>query len=290
MTNSELLYSDPLAAATAAAKEITERTGVASHDVALVMGSGWVSAVDALGIAQYECNAEDITGFLPPTVEGHSGKVRSYEIEGNGKKLQALVFLGRTHLYEGKGVEPVVHSVRTAVKAGCKVVILTNACGGINKAYKVGQPVLIRDHISLTAVSPLSGATFVDLTDLYSKRIREIVKKEDSSLEEGVYVHWRGPTYETPAEIIMMRTMGADLVGMSTVPEAIAAHALGAEVLGISLVTNAAAGVTGEKLNHEEVIAAGKAAADRMGALLKGVIPKLFQEHGSDTRSSSMDY
>jgi purine-nucleoside phosphorylase len=276
MTNSELLYSDPLAAAAAAAKEITERTGVASHDVALVMGSGWVSAVDALGTPVYECNAEDISGFLPPTVEGHSGKVRSYEIESHGKKLRALVFLGRTHLYEGKGVEPVVHSVRTAVKAGCKVVILTNACGGINKSYKVGQPVLIRDHISLTAVSPLSGATFIDLTDLYSKRIREIVKKEDSSLEEGVYVHWRGPTYETPAEILMMRTMGADLVGMSTVPEAIAAHALGAEVLGISLVTNAAAGVTGEKLNHEEVIAAGKAAADRMGALLKGVIPKLF--------------
>ena len=276
MTNSELLYSDPLAAAAAAAKEITERTGVASHDVALVMSSGWVSAVDALGTPAYECNAEDISGFLPPTVEGHSGKVRSYEIDSNGKKLRALVFLGRTHLYEGKGVEPVVHSVRTAVKAGCKVVILTNACGGINKSYKVGQPVLIRDHISLTAVSPLSGATFVDLTDLYSKRIREIVKEEDSSLEEGVYVHWRGPTYETPAEILMMRTMGADLVGMSTVPEAIAAHALGAEVLGISLVTNAAAGVTGEKLNHEEVIAAGKAAADRMGALLKGVIPKLF--------------
>ncbi len=276
MTNSELLYSNPLAAAAAAAKEITERTGVASHDVALVMGSGWVSAVDALGTSAYECNAEDITGFLPPTVEGHSGKVRSYEIDSNSKKLRALVFLGRTHLYEGKGVEPVVHSVRTAVKAGCKVVILTNACGGINKSYKVGQPVLIRDHISLTAVSPLSGATFVDLTDLYSKRIREIVKKEDPSLEEGVYVHWRGPTYETPAEILMMRTMGADLVGMSTVPEAIAAHALGAEVLGISLVTNAAAGVTGEKLNHEEVIAAGKAAADRMGALLKGVIPKLF--------------
>ncbi|MEY3649946.1 MAG: hypothetical protein RL370_649 [Actinomycetota bacterium] len=276
MTNSELLYSNPLAAAAAAAKEITERTGVASHDVALVMGSGWVSAVDALGTSAYECNAEDITGFLPPTVEGHSGKVRSYEIDSNSKKLRALVFLGRTHLYEGKGVEPVVHSVRTAVKAGCKVVILTNACGGINKSYKVGQPVLIRDHISLTAISPLSGATFVDLTDLYSKRIREIVKKEDPSLEEGVYVHWRGPTYETPAEILMMRTMGADLVGMSTVPEAIAAHALGAEVLGISLVTNAAAGVTGEKLNHEEVIAAGKAAADRMGALLKGVIPKLF--------------
>ncbi len=276
MTNSELLYTDPLAAASAAAKEIAERTGVAAHDVALVMGSGWVSAVDALGTPAYECNAQDLTGFLPPTVEGHSGKVRSYELDSNGKKLRALVFLGRTHLYEGKGVEPVVHSVRAAVKAGCKVVILTNACGGINKSFTVGQPVLIRDHISLTAVSPLSGATFVDLTDLYSKRIREIVKTEDTSLQEGVYVHWRGPTYETPAEILMMRTMGADLVGMSTVPEAIAAHALGAEVLGISLVTNAAAGVTGEKLNHEEVIAAGKAAADRMGALLKGVIPKLF--------------
>jgi purine-nucleoside phosphorylase len=276
MTNSELLYTDPLAAASAAAKEIAERTGVAAHDVALVMGSGWVSAVDALGTPTYECNAQDLTGFLPPTVEGHSGKVRSYEIDSNGKKLRALVFLGRTHLYEGKGVEPVVHSVRAAVKAGCKVVILTNACGGINKSYTVGQPVIIRDHISLTAVSPLSGATFVDLTDLYSKRIREIVKTEDALLQEGVYVHWRGPTYETPAEILMMRTMGADLVGMSTVPEAIAAHALGAEVLGISLVTNAAAGVTGEKLNHEEVIAAGKAAADRMGALLKGVIPKLF--------------
>jgi len=276
MTNSELLYADPLAAAAQAAKEIGDRTGVAAHDVALIMGSGWVSAVDALGTPAFECNAEEFTGFMPPTVEGHSGKVRSYEIQGNEKKLRALVFLGRTHLYEGKGVEPVVHSVRAAVKAGCKIIILTNACGGINKSFTVGQPVLIRDHISLTAVSPLSGATFVDLTDLYSKRIREIVKKEDSTLEEGVYVHWRGPTYETPAEIIMMRTMGADLVGMSTVPEAIAAHALGAEVLGISLVTNAAAGVTGEKLNHEEVIAAGKAAADRMGALLKGVIPKLF--------------
>jgi purine-nucleoside phosphorylase len=276
MSNTELLYKDPLAAAQVAADEIAKRTGLASHDIALVMGSGWVSAVDALGTPAYECDADEITGFLPPAVEGHSGKVRSYEIHDGAKKIRALVFLGRTHLYEGKGIEPVVHSVRTAVKAGCKIVILTNACGGINKEYRVGQPVLIRDHISLTATSPLIGAHFVDLTDLYSKRIRAIVKSEDASLQEGVYVHWRGPTYETPAEILMMRAMGADLVGMSTVPEAIAAHALGAEVLGISLVTNAAAGVTGEKLNHEEVIAAGKAAADSMGALLKGVIPKLL--------------
>jgi purine-nucleoside phosphorylase len=239
------------------------------------MGSGWVGAVDALGSPSFECNAEEITGFFAPAVEGHSGKVRSYKIKDGDRTIRALVFLGRTHLYEGKGMEPVVHGVRTAVKAGCKVIILTNACGGINTAYRVGQPVLIRDHISLTAQSPLVGATFVDLTDLYSKRIRAIMKSADSSLQEGVYVHWRGPTYETPAEIQMMRTLGADLVGMSTVPEAIAAHALGAEVLGISLVTNAAAGVTGEKLNHEEVIAAGKAAASSMGDLLAKTIPQI---------------
>lgn len=276
MTSTQLLYSDPLGAAEKAAQEIAARTGVSAHDIVLVMGSGWVTAADALGTPRYECDAHELTGFAAPEVQGHSGKVRSYEMSEGGKTIRALVFLGRTHLYEGKGMEPVVHSVRTAVKAGCKVVILTNACGGINTSYQVGQPVIIRDHISLTAASPLSGATFIDLTDLYSKRIRKIIKKQDSSLAEGVYVHWRGPTYETPAEIMMMRTMGADLVGMSTVPEAIAAHALGAEVLGISLVTNAAAGVTGEKLNHEEVIAAGKAAADRMGALLKNTIPKLL--------------
>ena len=276
MSAEQLLYSDPLLAAEKAAQEIADRTGVAKHDIALVMGSGWVSAVDGLGSPAYECSAEELTGFLPPTVAGHSGKVRSYEINEDGKTLRALVFLGRTHLYEGKGMEPVVHGVRTEVKAGCKIVLLTNACGGINTSYKVGQPVLIRDHISLTAATPLVGATFVDLTDLYSKRLRAIVASADSSLEEGVYVHWRGPTYETPAEILMMRGMGADLVGMSTVPEAIAAHALGAEVLAISLVTNAAAGVTGEKLNHEEVIAAGKAAADQMGILIKSVIPNLI--------------
>jgi purine-nucleoside phosphorylase len=275
MTSTDILYSDPLQAAALAASEIASRTGIASHDVALVMGSGWVGAVDALGTPSYECNAEEITGFFAPAVEGHSGKIRSYEIKNGDRTIRALAFLGRTHLYEGKGMEPVVHGVRTAVKAGCKVIILTNACGGINTAFRVGQPVLIRDHISLTAQSPLVGATFVDLTDLYSKRIRAIMKSADSSLQEGVYVHWRGPTYETPAEIHMMRTLGADLVGMSTVPEAIAAHALGAEVLGISLVTNAAAGVTGEKLNHEEVIAAGKAAASSMGELLAKTIPQL---------------
>ena len=247
--SSELLYKDPYAAAESAAAEITKRTGEKSHDVAIVLGSGWVDAIDALGKPVYECNSDELPGFLPPAVEGHSGKVRSYELDSDGKKIRVLVFLGRTHLYEGKGIEPVVHGARTAVKAGCKVVILTNACGGINKEYRVGQPVLIRDHISMTAQSPIPGANFVDLTDLYSKRLRTIVKSEDTTLHEGVYVHWRGPTYETPAEIIMMRTIGGDLVGMSTVPEAIAAHELGAEVLGISLVTNAAADRKSTRLN-----------------------------------------
>ncbi len=275
MSSSDL-YLDPIGTAVVAASEIAEKTGLPSHDVALVMGSGWVSAVDALGKPSHEFNTEAISGFLPPTVAGQSGKIRSYEIEGDHGKIRVLVFLGRIHLYEGKGMEPVVHGVRTAVKTGCKIVILTNASGGVNVNYRVGQPVLIRDHISLTSASPLIGANFVDLTDLYSKRIREIVRGEDPSLQEGVYAHFRGPSYETPAEIHMARTLGADLAGMSTVPEAIAAHALGAEVLGISLVTNAAAGVSGEKLNHEEVIAAGKEAANRMGALLHGVIPKLL--------------
>ena len=276
MSHSENLYRDPYGTAEIAAAEIAERSGVLQHQIALVMGSGWVGATQAFGTPITELNTEEIPGFLPPTVAGQSNQIRSYELNAKSAPIRALVFLGRTHLYEGQGIEPVVHAVRTAVKAGCKIIILTNASGGINKNYHVGQPVLIRDHISLTATSPLIGADFVDLTDLYSKRIRAIVKNEDSSLEEGVYVHWRGPAYETPAEIIMMRTMGADLVGMSTVPEAIAAHALGAEVLGISLVTNAAAGVTGKKLNHREVIAAGNAAAGRMGALLSSVIPKLF--------------
>jgi len=266
------LYKDPIGTAENAAKELRKITKKEKHDVALVMGSGWISAAEALEIPTHEFSVTDLPGFPAPTVSGHGGKVRSYNLNNS---INALVFLGRTHFYEGLGMEPVVHAVRTAVKAGCRAIVLTNACGGINTDYKVGQPVIIKDHISLTAASPLIGADFVDLTDLYSKRLREIVKAEDSTLAEGVYVHWRGPAYETPAEIKMMRTLGADLVGMSTVPEAIAAHALGAEILAISLVTNAAAGVTGEKLNHAEVIAAGKAAADQMGKLLARILPKL---------------
>jgi purine-nucleoside phosphorylase len=263
--------SDPHAAADAAAARLRELTGDESHDVVLVMGSGWVPAADALGPPEYEFPVTDLPAFPPPTVAGHSGRVRSLRI---GPK-RVLVYLGRTHLYEGKGVAAVAHGVRTAVAAGCKTVVLTNGCGGLRGTYSPGQAVLIRDHINLTAESPIRGANFVDLTDLYSPRLRALCKEIDPSLEEGVYVQFRGPHYETPAEITMVRHMGGDLVGMSTTLEAIAAREAGAEVLGISLVTNLAAGMTGEPLNHEEVLAAGRSSAARMGTLLAQVMDRI---------------
>ena len=153
--------------------------------------------------------------------------------------------------------------------------ILTNGCGGLDPAWSPGTPVLISDHLNLTGASPLHGATFVDLTDLYSPRLRELARGIDPTLPEGVYAQLRGPQYETPAEIRMLRTAGASLVGMSTALEAIAAREAGLEILGLSLVTNAAAGMTGEPLNHEEVLEAGRAAATRMGDLLAQVVAAL---------------
>ncbi len=219
----------------------------------------------------------DLGGFPPPTVPGHSPVVRSLAIGGH----RVLVFLGRTHLYEGHPVQTVVHGVRTAMAAGCRTVVLTNAAGGIRAGYHVGQPVLIRDHLNLTARSPLAGppppdgypSRFTDLTGLYSPRLRELATRADPGLAEGVYAALPGPHYETPAEITMLRGLGADLVGMSTVLEAIAARHLGAEVLAISLVTNLAAGLAPSGLDHQEVIAAGRAASARMGSLLAAILP-----------------
>jgi purine-nucleoside phosphorylase len=254
-----------------AAAVLAERTGVASHDIALVMGSGWLPAVDALGEATAELSTTDLPGFAPPAVQGHAGRVRS--VRAGDRNL--LVFLGRTHYYEGRGVAAVVHGVRTAAAAGCRTVVLTNGCGGLKETWTPGTPVLIGDHINLTATSPIEGANFVDLTDLYSPRLRALCQELDPSLDEGVYCQFTGPHYETPAEIRMVRAIGGDLVGMSTVLEAIAAREAGLEVLGISLVTNLAAGITGEPLNHEEVLAAGKAAASRMGELLGAIVPRI---------------
>ncbi|MGW8378853.1 purine-nucleoside phosphorylase [Streptomyces sp. ODS28] len=262
---------DPYRSADAAAARLRELTGAESHDVALVMGSGWVPAADALGTPEHEFPVTELPGFPPPAVAGHAGRIRSYKV---GDK-RALVFLGRTHYYEGRGVAAVAHGVRTAVAAGCKTVVLTNGCGGLRPGMRPGQPVLISDHINMTATSPIVGANFVDLTDLYSPRLRALCQEVDPALEEGVYVQLPGPHYETPAEIGMVRAIGGDLVGMSTTLEAIAAREAGAEVLGISLVTNLAAGMTGEPLNHEEVLQAGKDSAAQMGSLLAQVLGRI---------------
>jgi purine-nucleoside phosphorylase len=268
---SDSATSQPTDLARAAADRLRELTGVERHDLALVMGSGWLPAVDALGEATAEISSTDLPGFAAAAVVGHSGKIRS--IRAGDRNL--LVFLGRTHFYEGLGVRSVVHGVRTAAAAGCRTVVLTNGCGGLKETWTPGTPVLISDHINLTATSPIEGANFVDLTDLYSPRLRALCREVDPSLDQGVYVQFPGPHYETPAEIGMVRAMGGHLVGMSTTLEAIAAREAGMEVLGISLVTNLAAGISGEPLNHEEVLEAGRAAATRMGELLGAVVPRI---------------
>jgi purine-nucleoside phosphorylase len=272
-----MAISDPYLAAQASAARLAGLSGVDRHDVAVVLGSGWAPAADALGVTEAQIPLAELGGFPPPTVGGHSPAVRSVQ----AGDVRALVFLGRVHLYEGHDPATVVHGVRTAVAAGCQVVVLTNAAGGIQEGYQVGQPVLIADHLNLTGRSPLGGSPppegypsrFTDLTDLYSARLRTLAASADEGLAEGVYAALPGPHYETPAEIRMLRTLGADLVGMSTVLEAIAARHLGAEVLGISLVSNLAAGLSAHGLDHLEVVAAGQAAAGRMGSLLAGLLP-----------------
>jgi purine-nucleoside phosphorylase len=273
--------ADPYVAAADSAARLAQLTGQGAHDVAVVLGSGWAPAADALADSGYtEVPLADLGGFPPPTVAGHAPVVRSIGVGG----LRVLVFLGRTHLYEGHPVATVVHGVRTAVAAGCRVIVLTNAAGGIREGLGVGQPVLISDHLNLTGRSPLAGAPppeayasrFTDLTDLYSERLRALARAADPDLAEGVYAALPGPHYETPAEIRMLRALGADLVGMSTALEAIAARHLGAEVLAISLVSNLAAGITGQRLDHAEVVAAGKAAAARMGGLLAAILPRVL--------------
>ena len=252
-----------------AAEQLAELTGVAEHDVALVLGSGWLPAAEALGETVAEVRTTDLPGFAPPAVAGHAGTIRS--VAAGDRRL--LVFLGRTHFYEGRGVAAVVQGVRTAARAGCRAVVLTNGCGGLEEKWQPGTPVLISDHINLTATSPIEGANFVDLTDLYSPRLRALCREVDPTLDEGVYVQLPGPHYETPAEIGMVRAIGGHLVGMSTTLEAIAAREAGLEVLGISLVTNLAAGITGAPLNHDEVLEAGREAANRMGELLGRIVP-----------------
>jgi len=265
--------TDPFDVAADAAAVIAERTGAERHDVALVLGSGWGQTADLIGETLATIENADVPGFHRAAVAGHSGSMRSVAIADTGRR--ALVFGTRTHFYEGRGVRAVVHGVRTAAAAGCSTIVLTNGCGGLNPAWAPGTPVLIRDHINLTAHSPIEGPNFVDLTDLYTPRLRELAREVDGDLDEGVYVQFRGPHYETPAEVAMAKVIGGDLVGMSTTLEAIAARQSGLDVLGISLVTNLAAGISETPLSHAEVLEAGQLAAGRCGRLLADVVGRL---------------
>jgi purine-nucleoside phosphorylase len=270
---------NPYELAQRASEELREKSGVDRYDLAIVLGSGWREGASALGGPSSEIPTSSLSGFVTPTVAGHQGQILSLRV---ADKNVALVS-GRVHLYEGNSAAQVCHPVRTLIAAGASTVILTNACGGIDPTKGPGTVVVIRDHLNLTGTSPMEGAVppegyasrFVDLSDLYSARLRAVVRETAAELSEGVYAGFRGPHYETPAEITMAATMGATLVGMSTVLEAIAARHLGADVLGLSLVSNLAAGVSSGPLDHVEVLEAGQRAASSLGSLLGRLVPVL---------------
>jgi len=264
--------TNPFDVAEIAAQEIADATGVDHHDIALTLGSGWGKAADLIGETTHTIPALEITGFSAPALAGHAGMLRSVLLP-TGKR--ALVIGARTHYYEGHGVRRVVHSVRTAAATGATTMILTNGAGGIRETWTPGTPVLISDHINLTADSPLEGATFIDLTDLYSQRLRDLARGIDASLDEGVYCQFRGPHYETPAEVQMAKAIGGHIVGMSTALEAIAARQAGMEVLGMSLITNLAAGIQKTPLSHGEVLEAGQMAEATISALLAKIVASL---------------
>jgi purine-nucleoside phosphorylase len=270
--------TDPTGAAAAAAAFLATETGASRHDVAIVLGSGWSSALKAFEPLPSAIPMSRVPGFTAPGAEGHGGSVYSVRVGD----LRVLILAGRIHAYEGHDLARVVHPARTAAATGCKRIILTNAAGAVNRSIPVRSPVLISDQINLTGRSPLVGAEFVNMVDAYSPSLRSTAQRVNdvldggvgvsNTLREGVYAGLPGPQYETPAEIAMLATMGADLVGMSTVHETIAARAAGMEVLGISLVTNLAAGITGAPLSHQEVLESGREAGGRVGMLLAGIV------------------
>jgi purine-nucleoside phosphorylase len=271
--------AEPFALAEAAAAELLRASGGAPPEIAVVLGSGWQQVADALGQADVELPFAGLPGFPQPSAAGHPGVVRLLWVEGR----RLAVFVGRVHLYEGRSPAEVAHAVRSSVIAGAKVVVLTNASGALSTAFHPGEVALVRDQINLTSTSPLAGpmpgspypSRFTDLSDLYSARLREVARSVAPNLPEAVYAALPGPHYETPAEVSMLRLLGADLVGMSTALEAIAARHLGASVVALSLVSNLAAGVSPRPLDHLEVLAAGRAAAPRLGELLSLLLPRL---------------
>ena len=237
--------------------------------VGVILGSGLGWFADTLE-DRVEKPYSDIPGWPVSTATGHAGKL----VTGRLADLDVVVAAGRAHLYEGYTAQQVAYPIRELAWRGVTKLVITNAAGGINLSYKPGDLVLISDHINLMGVNPLRGAEFIDMSEAYSLEYREIAKQA-GVLKEGVYAALPGPSYETPAEIRYLRTIGADLVGMSTVPEVIAANHLGIKVLGISCVTNMAAGILPQKLTHAEVIETGDRVKETLAALLRAIIPRL---------------
>jgi purine-nucleoside phosphorylase len=275
------MTTDPIHALHAAAVVIAARTGVDRHDAAVVLGSGLSDFAGRLDGA-IEIPYEDIPGFAVPQVVGHGGMLLSVPI-GNRR---LLLLAGRVHAYEGWSMSEVVFGVRAAVSTGVKNIMLTNAAGGISDEFAPGDLVIISDHLNLTGNSPLTGPNddrigprFPDMSEVYTRHLRTelagVFEEVGVPPREGVYAWFPGPSYETPAEVRMARTLGADLVGMSTVPEAIAAKHMGANVVAVSLVTNHAAGITDAPLSHNEVTATAARAASKFSAVLDRFLPIL---------------
>jgi purine-nucleoside phosphorylase len=270
--------SDGRALAARAGAALATRTGRRRHTAVVVLGSGWGAAAEALGSPTAEFRWDELPGFVPPVAPGHAGLVRSYDVAGHA----VLVFLGRTHLFEGHGPGPVAAAVRTAAAAGCRLAVLTNASGSLRPEWEPGTGVLIADHLNLTAVSPLAGARFVDLTHCWSPRLRALAREQDPSLQEGVYAMMTGPAVQSGAETRMLRTYGADLVGMSTVLEAIAARETGMELMGLSATTTVEG--SGEILDPDAVVRVGEQAAARLGPVIAAVLgAELTQDANSRT-------
>jgi purine-nucleoside phosphorylase len=265
-------------AATEAAAFLARATGVPRHDAVVVLGSGWDDAADVLGTLVAELEVADLPGFLAPVAPGHRGLARSYDLAG----LAVLAYLGRTHLYEGHGPGPVAHPLRVAAAAGATVAVLTNASGGLREDWSPGTGAVLADHLNLTFVSPLTGPDFVDLTDAWSRRLRAAARAADPTLVEAVYAQLRGPSVQTVAETAMLRTLGADLVGMSTVVEAIAARAAGLELLGLSAVTTREG--TGELLDPDDVVAVARATARRLSRVLPAVLTAIRHDVPQSSR------
>ena len=274
------MTTDDSTRAESAAQFITSQTSVRPK-IALVLGSGLGAFADALTDAVRISYAQ-IPSFPRSTAIGHAGQL----VIGNSQGITVAAMQGRTHLYEGYSAKEVSFPIRVFTRMGIKAVILTNAAGGINLKYSQGALVAIRDHINLQGQNPLVGPNderfgprFPDMTQAYSTAYREIAaaaaQKLGMTLHDGVYVALLGPSYETPAEIRSLRTIGADLVGMSTVAEVIAARHMGLKVLAISCVTNMAAGILDQPINHEEVLETGKRVQKQFEALLRAVLPRI---------------